>query len=158
MENCGKLSPNYHQIPSLSVLLKSKVHVQLKPACYTSEVSKSLGTFHIAMLYVTYYTIFKSWSGSTLFTFEQSHDKTCLWYSLISVLTVCHSVCIFWKHKWASSWDYGTYHIGHQRRLLFAHMNDGSKWRVQPNIRHLAPLDGCTCIFEEWVYGGWKVP
>ena len=21
-----------------------------------------------------------------------------------------------------------------------------------------APLDGCACAFEEWVYGGWKVP
>ena len=28
----------------------------------------------------------------------------------------------------------------------------------QPKIRHLAPLDGCKCVFEEWVYGGWKVP
>ena len=41
---------------------------------------------------------------------------------------------------------------------LFAHMRYGSKRRVQPKIRHLAPLDGCTCTFEEWVYGGRKVP
>ena len=26
------------------------------------------------------------------------------------------------------------------------------------DIRHLAPLDGCACMFEEWVNGGWKVP
>ena len=25
-------------------------------------------------------------------------------------------------------------------------------------IKHLATLDGCTCAFEEWVYGGRKVP
>ena len=41
---------------------------------------------------------------------------------------------------------------------LFAHMKYGSRRRVRPKIRHLAPLDGCTCVFEEWVYGGRKVP
>ena len=41
---------------------------------------------------------------------------------------------------------------------LFAHMNYGSRQRVRPNIRHLAPLDGCACVFEEWIYGGQKVP
>ena len=38
--------------------------------------------------------------------------------------------------------------------LLFAHMKYGSR----PKSRHLAPLDGCACAFEEWVYGGRKVP
>ena len=41
---------------------------------------------------------------------------------------------------------------------LFAHMNYGSRRRVRPKIRDLAPLDGCACIFEEWIYGGQKVP
>ena len=43
------------------------------------------------------------------------------------------------------------------KRLLFAHMTYGSRLRVQPKIRHLAPLDGSACAFEEWVYGGRKV-
>ena len=40
-------------------------------------------------------------------------------------------------------------------RSLFAHMKYGSRQRVRPKIRHLAPLDVCTCnqSFEEWVYG-----
>ena len=70
---------------------------------------------------------------------------------------------------WASSWDYGTYNTGDQRRLkrawafspepsLFAHMKYGSRWRVWPDIRHLALLDGCICTFVGWVYGGRKVP
>ena len=53
----------------------------------------------------------------------------------------------------ANSLDYGTYHIGDQRWLrrvcavwpkpsLFAHIKHGSRRRVQPKIRHLAPLDG----------------
>ena len=42
--------------------------------------------------------------------------------------------------------------------LLFAHMKYGNRRRVQPQIGHLAPLDGWACTFEEWVYGGWKVP
>ena len=95
------------------------------------------------------------------------------------------------KTPWASSWDYGTYHIGdqqwdsgepahprsltwafasaqsHQRLriravspepVLFAHMQYRSRRRVRPKIRHLAPLDGCACVFEEWVYGRQKVP
>ena len=33
--------------------------------------------------------------------------------------------------------------------LLFAHMKYGSRRMVQPKIRHLAPLDGCACAFEE---------
>ena len=37
-------------------------------------------------------------------------------------------------------------------------MKYGSTRRVQPKIRHLALLNGCTCAFEEWVYGGRKVP
>ena len=41
---------------------------------------------------------------------------------------------------------------------MFAHMKYGSRWRVWPKIRHLAPLDGCACIFEEWIYGGQKMP
>ena len=41
---------------------------------------------------------------------------------------------------------------------LFAHMKYGSRRRVQPKIRHLAPLDGCACAFGEWLYGGRKVP
>ena len=41
---------------------------------------------------------------------------------------------------------------------LFAHMKYGTKRRVRPKIRHLAPLDGCVCAFEEWVYGGRKEP
>ena len=30
--------------------------------------------------------------------------------------------------------------------------------RVRPKRRLLAPLDDCTCAFEEWVYGWRKVP
>ena len=41
---------------------------------------------------------------------------------------------------------------------LFAHMKYGSRRRVRPKIRHLAQLDGCARVFEEWVYGGRKVP
>ena len=41
---------------------------------------------------------------------------------------------------------------------LFAHIKYGSRRRIRIKIRHLAPLDGCTCAFEEWVYGGRKVP
>ena len=37
---------------------------------------------------------------------------------------------------------------------LFAHIKFGRRRRVQPKIRHLAPLDVCACAFEEWVYGG----
>ena len=32
---------------------------------------------------------------------------------------------------------------------LFAHMEYGSRQRVRPKIRHLTPLDGCACAFEE---------
>ena len=77
--------------------------------------------------------------------------------------------------KWASSWDYGTYGLLSHRQpakaqvslctrtvspehSLFAHTKYGSIQRVRPKIRHLAPLEGCVCAFEEWVYGGQNVP
>ena len=41
---------------------------------------------------------------------------------------------------------------------LFARMKNGSRRRVRPKLRHLAPLDACACAFEELVYGGRKVP
>ena len=33
--------------------------------------------------------------------------------------------------------------------LLFAHMKYESRLKVRPKIRHLAPLDGSACMFEE---------
>ena len=39
-----------------------------------------------------------------------------------------------------------------------ANMKYGSRRSVRLKIRHLAPVDGCACAFEDWVYGGWKVP
>ena len=42
---------------------------------------------------------------------------------------------------------------------LFAYMKYGSRRKVRPKIRHLAPLDDRACAFkEEWVYRGRKVP
>ena len=41
---------------------------------------------------------------------------------------------------------------------LFAHTKYGSRRRVRPKIRHLAPLDGCAFVFKEWSYGERKVP
>ena len=41
---------------------------------------------------------------------------------------------------------------------LFAHRKHRSRQKVWLKIRHLAPLDGCVCAFEEWVYGARKVP
>ena len=38
---------------------------------------------------------------------------------------------------------------------LFAHMNYGSSRRVRPNSKHLAPLYGCACVLEEWIYEFW---
>ena len=41
---------------------------------------------------------------------------------------------------------------------LVAHIKYGSRRRIRPKIRHLAPSDGCACAFDERVYGGRKVP
>ena len=35
--------------------------------------------------------------------------------------------------------------------LQFTHMKYGSRRRVRPKIRHLAPLDGCACTFEKYM-------
>ena len=41
---------------------------------------------------------------------------------------------------------------------MSARIKYGSRRRVRTKIRHLAPLVGCAYAFEEWVYGGRKVP
>ena len=75
-------------------------------------------------------------------------------------------------NRMASTWDYGTYHIVDpataQASLrictvspepsLFAYTKYGIRRRVRRKIRHLAPLDGCACVVEKWVYGWRKVP
>ena len=104
---------------------------------------------------------------------EISSNTACiLWTSYLiakphcSNFSNCFGRTLTCYDVWASSWDYGTYNIGDQRRLgkvspepsLFAHMKYGSRRSVQPKIRQLVPLDSCACAFEEWVYGGRKVP
>ena len=42
--------------------------------------------------------------------------------------------------------------------LPFAHMKYERTQRIQQKIRHLTPLAGCACPFEEGVYRGRKVP
>ena len=73
--------------------------------------------------------------------------------------------------KRASSSDYGTYHIGEQRRhrracasalprqsLHCSHIWIMEVDEVRTKIRHLAPLDCCACTFEKFVSRGQKVP
>ena len=81
-------------------------------------------------------------------------------------LSAHHGECQMLKDKWASSWDYGTYHIADQRRLRRdctgepAHPRSLTKtfavrihevWKQTKDptkIRNLAPLDGCACTFD----------
>ena len=56
----------------------------------------------------------------------------------------------------------GTYHTGDQRRLRRACASALSRQSLRCSYTwsmdwHIAPLDGCACAFEEWVYGGQKV-
>ena len=62
----------------------------------------------------------------------------------VNCLTMQNVILMSTNNVWASAWDYGTCHIGNQQRLR------------RPKVQHLAPMDGCACAFEEWVYGGWK--
>ena len=99
--------------------------------------------------------------------------------SSISHLNTWSQLCRFKSHtshmlEWQMSQLMRLWYLSHRRPakaeaslriravlpepLLFAHIKYGSSWRVWPKIRHLAPLDGWACAFEEWVYGGWKVP
>ena len=94
----------------------------------------------------------------------------CDYFYYIKCKTIHNSYIYHWI-KWASSWDYNAYHIGDQWRLRRACASAQSHqslrcshtWSMkvdgQPIFRHLAPVDGCACVvFDEWVYGGRKVP
>ena len=114
--------------------------------------------------------MFVQWPGLwEINTFQTAHGTVCL-LTVMSLwlysATFCFDVTFYGpvNNIGASSWDYGTYRIGNRRRLrravspkpsLFAHMKYGNRRRVRPKI---SPLDGCTCAFEEWGYGGRKVP
>ena len=41
---------------------------------------------------------------------------------------------------------------------LFAHIKCGSRRTVWPKTRRGVPVDCCAGVFEEWIYGGQKVP
>ena len=84
------------------------------------------------------------------------------YYFCIKKLRYMHLKAVFLK--WASPWDYGTYHMGIQRRLrwacassslarAFANMKYGRRRRV----RHPVQMCGCACTFEEWAYRGQKI-
>ena len=54
---------------------------------------------------------------------------------------------IFWylSHRWPAKAQVRlSFRAVSPEPLLFAHMKYGSRRRVQPKIRHLAPLDGCA--------------
>ena len=71
---------------------------------------------------------------------------------------------------WASSWDYGSYHIGDQRRLRWACASAQSRqslhclhtWSMEVDEGSNKKSDiwpqWMACTFEKWVYGGQKVP
>ena len=85
-----------------------------------------------------------------------------IWWHLVTKIRRGHLLdrvpLLEYKHKygiWASSWDYGTCHIGDQWRLrrtwasVQSHQSiccshAWSRRRVRPKTRHLAPLDGCA--------------
>ena len=97
----------------------------------------------------SYYLL--SWEAMTRTCLN--NRKTTMWFHC----------CGSYTSIWDSSWDYGTYHIGDQRRLRRALASVQSRqslccsrsqtWsmevdgRVRPKIRRLAQLDGCTCTF-----------
>ena len=96
------------------------------------------------------------------------HFVSCRNYLCLHKLHLLDTQQLFnwFENKWASSCDYGTYHIGDQQRLrrdcmdAFA-VRTHEVWKqtkVWPKIRDLALSDGLACTFEEWVYGGQKVP
>ena len=106
-----------------------------------------------------------SWAGSFVY-------ESCLYLLIFMCTYMFHTRLVM---KWASSWDFGTYRIGDQQRLRRACASaqsrqslrcshtwtiivDGSRRRVRQKIGHLVPLNGCACVFEEWINGGRKVP
>ena len=121
------------------------------------------------------------WSGSALFAqtcLSKNRNITVLWWRHWGLHCKLDSP-IWWGLEtyplscgpgeklslkvviWASSWDYGAYHIGDQWRLrracavlpeplLFAHIKYGSTKTKGPT-KTLAPLDGCTCLKNEFM-------
>ena len=66
-----------------------------------------------------------------LFSFKPAHE---IWYL---------------SHRWPAKAQ-ASLHIRpvSPEPSLLAYMKYGSRWKVRSKIRHLAPLDGCTCTFE----------
>ena len=98
-------------------------------------------------------------NGTVLNVTEKPSALFRLVYSLYPYKKV-ELIRLLWIQYQVSAWYYGTYHIGIRtvspEPSLFARMKYGSRWMLRPKIRHLAPLDSCTCAFEELVYGGRK--
>ena len=91
------------------------------------------------------------WSAPLLFAYDIRHVFS--WPGSF-IIEPAHEIMVTWAKAQASLCIRAVL----PEPSLFAHMKYGSRWRVWLKIRHLAPLDGCPCTFEEWVYGGRKVP
>ena len=93
---------------------------------------------------------------------RRKRNKTKRYCFVATVINHNYNVHYDRKHGsdiWASSWVNGTYHIGSLQSLRCSHtwsmeVDEGSNQKSD----NLAPLNGCACVFKEWVYGGRKVP
>ena len=71
------------------------------------------------------------------------------WISNYHYLSQLMRLC-YLSHRWpAKAQVYLRMRAFSPGPSLFAYMKYGSRQRVRPNIRHLAPLADCACTFEE---------
>ena len=125
-----------------SAILASKVRKKKarKPCCKRQWIETIIS---IHVLYVNLQTFMYAWMQINIVWTNSPSFSLPVYFTqkILNRLSKWQDLII-----WASSWDYGTYHIGEKWRLrlepsLFVHMEYGSRRRVRPKIR-LAPLDG----------------
>ena len=96
------------------------------------------------------------------------------WHNMLWLPSHCLQGCSTMDHKQSLSQLMRLWYLSHRRTAkaqarphkcavspepsLFAHIKFGSRRRVWPKIRRLAPVDCCACMFEDWVYRGREVP
>ena len=152
--NIGNTYSIHHAKESMFLKIRISKHW-----VYSKYFSHTIGTFN---LYSHVYR--KTPSADSLRKYSESLEYFCynfIWLSVCTPLPLfepAHEIMDLSHKRPAKAQASLCIHAVLPEPSLFAHIKYGNRRKGRPKIRHLAPLDGCACKFEEWVYGGRKVP
>ena len=82
-------------------------------------------------------------------TFNNISSKSCIWNGGIRINAPAHEIMVLITQATSEGSGEPAHPHSLTRTFAFAHIKYRRRRTLRPNIRHLTPLDGCACAFEE---------